>query len=195
MIVKLKQKWWLASLMAVFFGLIILFLSLLASSPAYYAQNQDAGPSSGRRWQFYIGQEILPDHVFYPLKVAAERTKMFFLCSVDQNYYRLTLAQKRAKSAVALDQRNRPDLAFLTANKSHSYLVEGVNFLVNEKNRSLFSDEEFRFQLRLAQQIVRENRVLFEKITPRLNDDSKARLGVIIKEEEIITQQLLELEG
>lgn len=187
----LKQKWWLFSLIAIFLGSTILFLSLLVASPAYYSQNQDLSPESGRRWQFYISQEILPDHVFYPLKVAAERTKMFFLCPADKNYYRLILAQRRAMAATALDQRDRSDLAFLTANKAHSYLVEGVNFLLSESATTLAPDE-FRRQMNLAEQTIRENKVFFDKIMPHLNDDSRARLGVVLKEEEIMALQLME---
>lgn len=100
----------------------ILFVSLAAGNSQVFSSTGDT-PSSNK--QFYISQNILPDHVAYPALMAVDRVKLETAGSSERIYLQIDYAQHRFDAAKTLLEQD-PDkapLALTTLTKSQKYLL------------------------------------------------------------------------
>jgi hypothetical protein len=102
---------------AVIFGLVILLISLLVSEPTLSFKSQ----SQLSQRCFYLGEEILPDHLVYPLLMVADRLRLELASPVKQPQIQLEYAWQRLESSRQLMKKDRPQLALKTLEKSQLY--------------------------------------------------------------------------
>lgn len=120
-----KQKVLISSF-SFFIGLSILSISLIKTS-AVKALSQAEIESS--RKQFYIGQELKPDHVLYPVKVAKEKASLFMLSPEERVEKKIEYASQRMDFAKELLEKGEYQLAVATMIKSQQYLFEAAEYL------------------------------------------------------------------
>ncbi len=103
--------------LAILFGLIILLISLMVSEPTISFKTQ----SQPSQRCFYWGEEILPDHLAYPLLMIADRLRLELASPVKQPQIQLEYAWQRLEKSRQLLKKNRPQLALKTLGKSQRY--------------------------------------------------------------------------
>ncbi len=112
----------LFSSLALIFGGAIVVVSLMsaASSQAYQDERM-----SGRK--LYLGKEILPDHLFYPVLVAADKARLVVAEPVDKIYLKIDYSNRRLGYAKQLLLDGEVELAQSTLTKSQKYLNSAVH--------------------------------------------------------------------
>lgn len=101
----------------------ILTMSLLSSAAAY------TNPTKVR-WnekQIYLSDEILPDHVLYPVLMAADRVKLESASDLEKIYLKTAYANLRLEATQGLLEKEDQDLALTTLTKSQKYLLEAAS--------------------------------------------------------------------
>jgi len=118
------MKWrWLLILLAVLFTGSILGVSLMSSVPSAYSFSQQFKNNDK---QFYLDEDILPDHVLYPALMVADKVKMKLANDTEQVYLATTYANLRLRAAQELLAKNNPPLALATYSKSQKYLLRAA---------------------------------------------------------------------
>ncbi len=108
------------STVALFFGGLVLLISL-AQDPTSVLSADGQYQASQR--QLYLGQEILPDHVAYPLLMTIDRVKLESQRPVERVYTQLDYASRRLEYAKLLLDKGNQSLALTTATKGEKYLL------------------------------------------------------------------------
>lgn len=113
----MKKFRFLFSLLALIFGSTIVAISLMsaASSQAY----QDDRMSKRK---LYLGQEILPDNLFYPVLAVVDRARLEMAVPVDKIYLKIDCSNRRLGFAKQLLLNGEMELAQSTLTKSQKYL-------------------------------------------------------------------------
>jgi len=123
------------SSLALLVGGGILFVSLAAGNSQVFSSTGDQ-PTSNK--QFYLSQNILPDHVAYPALMAVDRVKLETAGSSERIYLQVDYAQHRFDAAHSLLEQNNAALALTTLTKSQKYLLHaGIEALQPEVSQSL----------------------------------------------------------
>ncbi len=104
-------------ILAIFFGLAILLVSLMVAEPSVSFRNRSQ--LSQRR--FYFGTEILPDHVAYPFLMLIDRLRLEMAPPLRRPQLQLEYAWQRLEDSRQLLAMNRHQLALETLNKSQRY--------------------------------------------------------------------------
>lgn len=99
----------------------ILGISLFAGNAQVWSTN---GAYDTSRKQFYWSEEILPDHVAYPVLRIVDRAKLEIAEPVDRVYLQLEYAQHRYDAAQSLIEKGNTTLALTTLTKSQKYLLQ-----------------------------------------------------------------------
>lgn len=107
-------------------GLSILMISLVKTS-AVRALSQAEGATSHK--QFYIGQELKPNHVLYPFRVAREKATLFMHTPEERVEKKIQYSQERMEFAKELLEKNEYQLSLATIIKSQQYLFEVAEYL------------------------------------------------------------------
>lgn len=112
----------------------ILFVSLAAGNSQVFSSTDI--PTSNK--QFYLSQNILPDHVAYPVLMAVDRLKLETAGSSERIYLQVDYAQRRFESTKELVDRHNSSLALTTLTKSQKYLLNAaIEALEPEVSHSL----------------------------------------------------------
>lgn len=119
---RLKTSLWYSGI-AIFGGIAILLFSLLATSHASNFGSEASLFSSTST--LYVGRELLPDHVLYPVIMAKENLVHKLSSSQEQIALNRAYAQKRLRAAYALAEREeRQPLALTTLTKGQKYMLK-----------------------------------------------------------------------
>lgn len=177
-----KQKI-LVSSFSFFIGLSILSISLIKTS-AVRALSQAEIESS--RKQFYIGQELKPDHVLYPVKVVKEKAILFTLSPEDRIEKKIDYSRQRISFAKDLFEKGEYQLALATLIKSQQYLFEIAEYL-ESSNLSHQLCPELINSLEEDQQLVSEMSEEFpENFSSQLKQLQENQQAVISKLETLL---------
>lgn len=102
---------------ALFLALFILGLSIVSSVLSVHSN-----PDILRR-SLYIDDQVLPDHISYPVLMALDRARLEIATPVERVYLQTEYANRRLIYAEALLAKNNPDLAVTTLTKGQKYLL------------------------------------------------------------------------
>ena len=174
-----KKAIFIISIISVSLGFLILLLSLLIASPAYRV---DGGIRVNRF--FYIDHEVLPDHIFYPLLNVQDIVVQRVLPAKERGVLALDVANRRLESAIKLYQKNpQSELVMTTADKSHSYFLQGMTYLQNDikLNREELALLDNLFEIR-AQEL--------KDLGEGLIDNKRSRIDKIWEEEVVEIEKL-----
>lgn len=100
-------------------GVVILLLSLMTANSL--TTTNDKLPIEG--WKFYLGREILPDNILYPLLMVKDRLQHDQAEPIDQVTLKLEYAEKRYQTSQELVARDQFPLAISTLTKSQKYMI------------------------------------------------------------------------
>jgi hypothetical protein len=111
----------IASSGALVLASFILFISLSAGNSRMLAQQ---GTFESSQKQFYLSQNILPDHVAYPVLMALDKAKLMTASEDKQFYLEIEYAHRRLAYSQQLLDRQNPMLALTTLTKAQKYLIQ-----------------------------------------------------------------------
>jgi hypothetical protein len=133
----MKKVNFISSTLALILGFLIFGLSLIMTS-----QVSSSSSSNVSERKFYVGEKILPDHVFYPLLMVAD--KMILKTSFGERriHVKIRLADDRLYSAKMLIEKGHEDLALSTITKSQKYLITAAQDFLNSEEQSESVREE-----------------------------------------------------
>lgn len=100
-------------------GLIILLLSLLTANNF---SMRSAGVAD-QQWKFYVGRDILPDNILYPVLMVRDRVVHDSTTPADQVALKLKYAEERYKTSQALLKDQSVPLAISTLSKYQKYVI------------------------------------------------------------------------
>lgn len=145
----------IGSSVAVFFGLIILLFSILATTSPKAAETSTVSA----RVNYYLPYPgILPDSPLYRIKAARDIISTWFIFDPENKGEKeLFLADKRINAAVALVEGGKSGLGLTTATKAEKYLEQAVNRTVKLQK----SGKDVKSLLgKLATAIQKHNQIL-----------------------------------
>lgn len=111
----------LLSIFAFVFAIGILLTSLATASQVSSSGDK---PTSSR--ELYFNKEILPDHMGYPVLMAADRIKLETASSTERIFLELQYSNTRLEMAQQLLRENKKDIAISTLTKSIKYLEQAA---------------------------------------------------------------------
>ncbi len=158
---------WFAIVMIVF-GLFVFLISLIATMSASKIAMHE------RERTLYFDRKILPDHVFYPLIVVVDRLELKMSEPEERIVLEMDYAGKRLEAAKALFKQEKNDLAFVTLNKAHQYLLKANEDVFNLERQGKY----LNFTVGLNKKFQQE----YEKLKENMDDAQKARTQVMIEE-------------
>lgn len=109
------------------FGSLVLVTSLLDANKVSVG---DTTYLLSRR--MYVGRTILPDNVFYPAVMLADRIKLDRVSTEEKIILEIEYADRRFKYATALLDKKEPELAFSTLSKSQKYLFLAADQMLTD---------------------------------------------------------------
>lgn len=166
----------ITSTLALLIGVFIFGTSLLMASQV----RSSAFPRVSER-KLYFSNRILPDHVFYPILMVADRAILFFSFGNEKIYVKMGMAEDRLKSARILLEKDQEELALSTMTKSQKYLFSAANDFLQSTNQSEAVKKDLLASLNHNYSEMRECRSNFEVIdTTPIGDlltESEALIG------------------
>lgn len=150
-------------------GFTIFVISLLVSFSATRVRQYEQDG-----FVIYFNREILPDHLLYPVFMAADRLELMIASDEETVVLQLDFAQKRLDSALALLQHEKTDLAFTTLSKAHQYLMQANQGVVEHPIWAKYK----RFLQELDQKFLGQYQLLHEQFS----DSQKATLDKMSEE-------------
>ena len=104
----------------------ILLTSLFTAASSYSASSE--GTASQRHFTMNPGEEILPDHLLYPVKMITDRLQLESAPPQERIFLEMSYAHRRlqyAQDLLAKDPK-KEDLAVTTLTKAEQYLHKAV---------------------------------------------------------------------
>jgi len=170
----------LGMLIFAFFGVIILFISLVAANRFTTGSGLSL---SGNK--IYFGRKILPDHLLYPVLMIHDRLTFEAATPDQQVLLRLSIADDRYESAQQLLERGQQDLAVTTLTKSQKYIMlSGLDLLSDS-----VSDPEVVHRVLCAIDYSVYRLQMFQK---QYQGDESIVISGLIEETRVLQQQLEE---
>jgi hypothetical protein len=124
----------LLSSCALFLSFGILALSLTTASAA----QSSTGSFEASHRQFYWGDDVLPDHVVYPVLMLIDKAKLESASPTERIYTQVEYGNRRFEYTHALIEKENPELALTTATKGYKYLIHaGQEALDSDASPSL----------------------------------------------------------
>lgn len=84
--------------------------------------------------ELYFDTKILPDHVGYPVLMAIDRVRLETAVPVEQVFIRLDYAERRMHMAMELLEKDKHELALVTATKAQKYLIAAAEQVAEMEN-------------------------------------------------------------
>lgn len=165
------------SLGALFFGILILVVSLVMTSQVI----SSGGGRVGTR-KFYFASDIKPDHVLYPIFMAFDHLKLERSALKDQVLLKLVYADRRLTHSQELLAQGDEDLAFSTLSKSQKYLLSAV-----ETAQDLEMSSHQKLQLA---DLVKTQSQKTKSVASGCSDAHQAVLNRLVEETEVATRGL-----
>jgi hypothetical protein len=165
-------------------GVVILLLSLLTANNL----KMNGTEVSTEQWKFYLGRDILPDNILYPLLMIRDRVRLDSAAPREQVALKLEYAEERYKTAEELLRRDRGLLAVSTLTKSQKYIIsagyqslevaelskDDIQKVRNAVDHSLFRIDSFskenpEHNQSIITQLREETRILLLQLDERLS--------------------------
>lgn len=166
-----------AALFSVALGVGIFFISLMGASQVSSHESE-----SSTTKKLYFGQEILPDHLFYPILMMADKITLESSPPKEAVYREVHYSLDRLDSAARLLEKGDHERALSTLTKSQKYLL-AAGHTVQENN--LTASERLYVKSAIAHQSEET-----EKLLPKFSDAEIAIISNILEETRALAAQL-----
>lgn len=127
--IKISQLGVIFSAVGLMVGLLVVAVSLMSANRVV----SYSGTRASCR-KFYLSQEILPDHLFYPVIAGFDRLILLLASSEEKIYLKTDYGRIRYKYAQGLVEKNKNDLALTTLSKSQKYFNVAAHDAINLSN-------------------------------------------------------------
>ncbi len=165
------------SVFALTFGLSVVGVSLLTAGTVASSEGERMSERT-----LYVNDEVLPDHVLYPLLMASDRLMLEFADDHEQLYVKIEYSERRLQYAHQLLEKGDKETALSTLTKSQKYLLE-VGQAVKEDN----------LQGGIRTRVLDELTYLDEQIeilSPQFTDEQIAVLDLLRSESKFLRDRL-----
>ena len=123
-----KPQFWL-SLMGLFFGVVVVAVSITTSVPVAYPSLKLQ--ASNR--QFYLNNTILPDHILYPLLMVIDRVQLKITPFPERLWLQAEYGWRRLDYAHKLLEKDKRDLALTSLTKSQKYFLNATQEVLDSE--------------------------------------------------------------
>lgn len=107
------------SCFSLFFGAFIVWLSLSAS-----VKTSPSDTASATQKLLYFNREVMPDHVFYPVLMAMDKSRLEAAHPVEKIYLQVEYANRRFYYVQELLEHGKTELAHSTLTKAEKYVLQ-----------------------------------------------------------------------
>lgn len=126
---------------------------------------------------FYFSKDVYPDHILYPAVSFLDRLQLAMTNDIKQKVLlQVNFSRDRLKSAQALYDKKRPDLALDTLNKSHHYLITAADLTIENKLDKEVVDHLLRYLAFMDSEL--------ERLMGKVDDTGRARISVMREEQQ-----------
>lgn len=172
-----KRKIFLA-ILATLFGIFIFISSLFS-----YSQRTDFSNEKVSSKKLYFSKRILPDHIFYPLLMIADKSLLSISSEESKIFLRIRLAQDRMISSKSLLEKGEESLALTTLTKSQKYLILAAHSYLADDNFS----SEAGYALLNA---LNENTTNLLKVESEFTDITTEPIGDLVAESKTLIESV-----
>jgi flagellin-specific chaperone FliS len=158
------------SLFSLILALLIVGVSLVAANPVISAQT--------------LGKDILPDHVFYPLLMIADRLRLETNTGEKRLQMQVDYGLRRLHHAEQLLEADNLALALTTLTKSQKYMIHAAQEAINTN-----ASPEIKTQLTA---ILIQYSLDVKDLSSKFNDSQRDVINKLIKECEALIVSLNE---
>jgi len=116
-----KPQIWL-SLIALFFGALMVAISINTSVPAAYPSLK----SQASHHQFYLNNTILPDHIIYPFLMVIDKAQLEITSFPERLWLQAEYGWRRLDYAYQLLEKEKHVLALTALTKSQKYFLNAT---------------------------------------------------------------------
>ncbi|MEA2056623.1 MAG: DUF5667 domain-containing protein [Patescibacteria group bacterium] len=177
--IKISQLGVIFSTVGLMIGLLIIAVSLMSANRIV----SYSGTRVSCR-KFYLSQEILPDHLFYPIIAGFDRVILWLAGNEEKIYLRTDYGQIRYKYAQGLLEKNKKDLALTTLTKSQKYFNIAAHEAIN-----LSDSIELK---KYVSSSLKENIKLTQEMVFEFTDDKRIIIDDLNNQNQLLVETLSE---
>ncbi len=166
-----------AAAISLVFGVSIFFISLMSAS-----QVSSHGEERSSTRQIYFGKEILPDHLFYPAVMVADRVVLELADEKESVYLKVQYSIDRYEVAERLLEKQDTERAVTALTKSQKYVLSAAHDVLQQP----LSDEE-RIYVIAA---VKHQSKLSEELSSKLPASDAAVVQQLVEESRALLPSL-----
>mgnify|MGYP001224301662 CR=1 FL=1 len=167
-------------LLALLGACFILLLSVVSS-----VLSLSSNPSVFQR-TFYSDEQILPDHISYPVLMVLDRVRLEVATPIERVYLQTEYANRRLIYAQALLEKGNADLALTTLTKGQKYLLYAA-IAVNDHNEVPRLKNHV---IKTIQYHVRSIQATLDSDTAIFSDSQRASVNSLNEELLVVLSQL-----
>lgn len=145
-------------------------------------QIASADSVSATQKRLYFDKEVLPDHVFYPVLMAIDKSRLEAAQPVERIYLQIEYANRRLYYTQELLEQEKSALAHTTLTKAEKYMLQAGRDLLETS----VPPETKEFGLRALQIHYRET----ARLKSQFSDADRAVLDQILSEQAQLIEQL-----
>lgn len=167
--------------------LVAIFILMASFQSASKSELSDTASIKTRR--FYVKKEILPDHSFYPVLMAADRFRLAMADQERRSYLLAAYANRRLFYAIKLLEKGERALSLTTFSKAEKYLNRAIVEATALKKID-HHDENYDELIFFILQSIEEHAVAIEQISSDFNCDELAVLTALQDQTNLLRSQI-----
>jgi len=173
---EITRSHFVLGLIGLVFGLTIFVVSLFSANQLYSTRTSSASCRS-----FYWGEQVLPDHIFYPVLVGMDRLLLIIARGDEEIKLKIDYGHLRWEMAQALQAKGKTEMAVSTLTKSQKYFHQvAQQVLVENSSEKMkkYVSRNLSFNIQQAQQLAKS----FNDEQRSVIDELNAQNLVLLKE-------------
>ncbi|HEX7018265.1 MAG TPA: DUF5667 domain-containing protein [Patescibacteria group bacterium] len=168
---------------ALLVGCSILGISLFYGSVQSFSAS---GKVESFEKEFYFDQEMLPDHVLYPMLMVVDRVRLESAPELEQIYLQAEYANRRLEYTEELIAKEKIELAYSTLTKSEKYLLQAAQNTVNSPERT---DNTVSHLIKT----IEYHQAKHKELAPHFSDPQRAQIDAFLQQAQVVLEQLKSL--
>lgn len=165
------------SLGALLFGIGVLGISFANANSILSANNVNESTR-----QFYVNQNILPDHVAYPVLMAVDKVRLELEPPTEQIYTQVEYGNRRLEYAQTLIERGNQAVALSTLTKAEKYILHAAQEALAQDAAPTVK----HFLIRT----LSYHQERMQQLKPSFVDSDRVQLDQLIHQQQIVKEQL-----
>lgn len=167
----------LLSFTALFFGVIVLTISLVSTNQA-----ESYSEVFGTNKKMYFHQSLLPDHLLYPVVAAADNFLLMIAPQQNKIDLELTYAKIRLEYAWGLLEKKDHEQALATLTKSQKYYYSACSNMMEQAFNNHSPDQAIKaleFSIQQSDNLLQQINSANKELANQLNNNNQLLLEKI----------------